>query len=436
MMLITKTTIAVILGGTGGHVFQEKAIKDPFLVHFSRADTQAVHEVIFAISQPNMETLVHVLEDVSDPSSLNYGKHWSKSQVADLTANKEGYNALMNYLHSKPDVIIGRQTLFGEYIFAKAPIHVWEDVFATTFHIYEVFIDGSRKEALKQIIRAEEYSLPVELEGHVSTVLNTVQFHGANAVQNEYIRDSKNGPIAAVSAQKESSEQSLLSSKESFLAQTPTRQPTATMQPTGLYAIGSVTPRFINQYYNVSSNTGNLQVSQAVYETNYEGYSPSDLKMFQKSFGLPLQAPNEHGSFFNYHNCTYRDCKHGNFMLQYIMGIAQNVKTIYDYELPDNNDFLSNWITSVSNTATPANVYSISWGIDELYVSPSFANLFNTEAIKLGVMGTTILTSSGNDGALPSKAQGNPSYCGYVPTFPSSSPYVVVVGGTNVSKNL
>ena len=115
------------------------------------------------------------------------------------------------------------------------------------------------------------------------------------------------------------------------------------------------------------------------------------------------------------------------------MGIAQNVNTIYDYELLDTYDFLMNWIISVSNTATPANVYSISWGIEEIYLSAAYADLFNMEAIKLGVMGTTILAASGDDGAVTREVRADFSYCGYVPLFPASSPYVVSVGGTNVS---
>jgi len=196
-----------------------------------------------------------------------------------------------------------------------------------------------------------------------------------------------------------------------------------------------VTPRLLPSYYNIISNTGSLQVSQAVYETDWEGFSPSDLTMFQTTFGLPQQAAktNQFGDFSS--DCSYGLCYEGNLDVQYIMGIAQNVETTYDYELTDQNgtDFLTNWIISVSNTATPANVYSISWGEKENYVSTSFADVFNTELIKLGVMGTTVLASSGDDGAVSSDARGNPSFCGYNPQFPASSPYVVAVGGTNVS---
>eukprot|EP01035_Chromulina_nebulosa_P015011 gene15011-19872_t len=95
--LVTATT------GKNLHVFQEKAKKDPSFLPLSRADKVAIHEVVFAISQLNMEQLIRVLDDVSDPSSSNYGKHWSKAQVAEFTANKKSYNAVMEYLHSKGD---------------------------------------------------------------------------------------------------------------------------------------------------------------------------------------------------------------------------------------------------------------------------------------------------------------------------------------------
>lgn len=93
-------------------------------------------------------------------------------------------------------------------------------------------------------------------------------------------------------------------------------------------------------------------------------------------------------------------------------------------------------------------------------MSPSVLEAFNTEAQKLGLMGVTILVSSGDNGAtgygckqgcdisLPISStncvcelstDSSSSYwsgenrwsgTGYVPKFPASSPYVTVVGGT------
>ena len=63
------------------------------------------------------------------------------------------------------------------------------------------------------------------------------------------------------------------------------------------------------------------------------------------------------------------------------------------------NDEMSSWMTSVANSVTPCAVYSISYGIQESSVYPSYATVFNTQAIKLGIMGSTVVVSSGDDGA-------------------------------------
>lgn len=46
----------------------------------------------------------------------------------------------------------------------------------------------------------------------------------------------------------------------------------------------------------------------------------------------------------------------------------------------------------------PPNVVSVSYGQDESTVTPAFANRQCLEYAKLGLMGTTILYSSGDDG--------------------------------------
>jgi hypothetical protein len=48
--------------------------------------------------------------------------------------------------------------------------------------------------------------------------------------------------------------------------------------------------------------------------------------------------------------------------------------------------------------------------------------------MKLGVMGVTIMASSGDDGAVSSQAADDPLNCLYSPSFPATSPYVTAVG--------
>ena len=43
------------------------------------------HEVIFAIKQKNMDKLTSILHDISNPYSPNYGQHWTRDEVVDLS---------------------------------------------------------------------------------------------------------------------------------------------------------------------------------------------------------------------------------------------------------------------------------------------------------------------------------------------------------------
>ena len=86
----------------------------------------------------------------------------------------------------------------------------------------------------------------------------------------------------------------------------------------------------------------------------------------------------------------------------------------------------------MANMKNPPLVVSISYSIDEDYISSGEIIAFNTQAIKLGVMGVTITASSGDDGANYYYSKLYPEYCGYVGSFPASNPYVLAIGSTQV----
>ena len=89
----------------------------------------------------------------------------------------------------------------------------------------------------------------------------------------------------------------------------------------------------------------------------------------------------------------------------------------------------------VANTAKPSLVYSISYGIEEVYVTASERDAFETQIIKLAAVGVTIVAASGDDGAISNKVRTGGA-CRYAPIFPASSPYVTAVGATMVSLRL
>lgn len=123
---------------------------------------------------------------------------------------------------------------------------------------------------------------------------------------------------------------------------------------------------------------------------------------------------------------AYADCVESNLDAQYIMGVAQNVPTIYWYT---DDDWLT-WVTQVADAAEIYDVYSISYAQYEFTISPSYGQSFDVEAAKIAVAGGTLFSSSGDDGVIGFIGRGNPDFCGYYAQFPTTSPYVTSVGGT------
>jgi len=386
------------------HVFKEHAILtmrgDVHRLH--RAQPEAKHSVIFAVSQRNIPELERVLLDVSDPTSENYGKHWTRAEVGAFTSNPVATKAVLDYLSSM-EVTIDHRTLYDEYITVTGSVAVWKALFNTEFNVYTLKThskpdtESSYKHAF---IRTESYSLPSELSEHVTAVFNTVQFPELRSRRRSTVRDSKKA----------------IDNNNNYNYYFDTSR--------------HVTPQLLYKYYNISNPFGSAQVSQAVFETGDDAMNPNDLTVFQQAFNLTVKAISQdiggHDSTLACNSQYYSDCYESNLDVQYIMAISQSTPTTYYYY-----DFISwsDWITTVADTANPSNVYSISWGSYEITVASSDKNSFKTEAIKLGVMGTTLVAASGDDGVIAPSIYG--SYlCGYYALFPASCPYVTAVGGT------
>ena len=115
--------------------------------------------------------------------------------------------------------------------------------------------------------------------------------------------------------------------------------------------------------------------------------------------------------------------------MQYIMTMSPYSPTTYWYT----DAWFTTFMRDLLNIAKPPKVISISYGTTETGMPASVYIAFDIEAIKLGIQGTTILVASGDDGVHDPQARADRSKCGYVADFPSSSPYLIAVGGTIVS---
>eukprot|EP01035_Chromulina_nebulosa_P017652 gene17652-23233_t len=130
------------------------------------------------------------------------------------------------------------------------------------------------------------------------------------------------------------------------------------------------------------------------------------------------------------------------------MGVAQSTVSIYWY-VEGGNPFLS-WITTVASESNPPMTNSISWGTEEQSVDSGTLSQFQTEAIKVGLLGVTVTVSSGDNGVSTISSSTSTCECnnpsgsniltwsvssswsgtGYFPSFPATCPYVTAVGAT------
>lgn len=367
------------------------------IILMGRAPSEELHEVIFIIHQKNMGELKRILYEVSDPTHSNYGNHMTSQDVAELTENRNSQEKVVAHLKVLGAKVVS-QTLNGECITACASIRIWEEMLDTKFYTYshQPKLDNNGRPML--FIRAQEYSVPDRLHEHVASVLNTIQ-------------------LPAIGSKKLSTLSPLIHVPTSFLSSRISQD-------------GFVTPDRINEAYRIETNVGHPRATQAVYETSGQYYSAEDLISFQKYFELPIQAVKESVGSVTHTAAACKNnyrCVEGNLDVQYITAVAQTPTLFYYTDL-----VMTLFLVSLVNKGNPPLVISFSYGISEVYISKGEYELFNSQAIKLGAMGVTLLFASGDDGVSTNSARNNPNGCGYAPFFPASSPYVTAVGATQV----
>ena len=399
-------------GITGSsHIFRENArglASGNIFQRMNRVDPTQLHDVIFAIQQKNIETLTGILHDISDPESPNYGKYMTRADIAELTGNPNARDEVLSYVMDAGAKIVS-ETSFGDYITASAPVSVWEKMFDTEFFTYSMSTTSGDE---NKYIRAEKYSLPSILHTHVESVFNTIQMPSDQAL-------SARNPSRILPLMIDPN------AGTNPVIQFPT------IHLPNVVSTLLLSPSLIIKEYNIDSNVSHPLATQAVLGVPTQFFSPMDLYRFQDSNSLPRRniTASYGGHIATKLECNInRDvCGLSNMDIQLMMSISGSPTIYYRTDLG-----LSAWLQEVSSVENPPLVISISYGFEEADVTVSEFDAFNIEAMKLSLMGTTLLAAAGDDGANSWKVRGNKNFCGYSPQFPASSPYVLSVGATQV----
>jgi tripeptidyl-peptidase I len=371
-----------------------------------RIPSTIVHEVMFLVKQRNMDKLIRILHDVSDPASKNYGNHLTKQDIDELTSNPKSHEEVIAYLKAAGATLIIDET-HREIIRTEAPIAVWERLLNTEFYSYsfqpsrESNKPGIVQQNSLNFIGSEQYYVPLGLNAHISSVANVIDiplFH--KRVPTKHIQSS-------------------------------------IFSEASTHYEGYMSPQLLNDIHGINENTGHPRATQLAFETTNNFFSPEDLSTFQKFYGLPIRAVNQ--SIGNVTRLAawckangYGVCAESNLDIQFMLAMADTPTIHYYFKWNSFSLFLSLLV----NSENPPLVVSISYLSDEYSNSQGEHDAFTDNAIKLGAMGVTIVVCSGDDGVASSKARNNAAKCGYVPLYPAGSPYVLTVGATQVIHRL
>ena len=294
----------------------------PDFIRKGRAVEYTDHEVLIAVKQLNIDVLEAEALNRNTPGHRNYRQWLSYNELGAIRDNIEGSQAIEDWLSANNVEV----TWSGVNMRATTTIGHWENLLMTTFHLYEDQKDGYGH---RQLARAERYSLPASIREHVHAFFEVselparITYHGA--VRDRHQKDSVGIEREVVALVPAESQNQQLRAHARRLSST---------------CAGQSTIQCLNSVYDVGSNIGCINATQAVFETSTESFSPEDLTQFQEDYDCTIQAALDVGGY-NETTCNTQDdtdsCYEGNLDIQYIMGIAQLTVSTY-YHVPGDTD--------------------------------------------------------------------------------------------------
>ncbi|PIL33248.1 hypothetical protein GSI_04698 [Ganoderma sinense ZZ0214-1] len=361
--------------------------------HTGSADPNQTLKLRLALVQGNVAELERQLYDVSTPSSSNYGKHLSKSEVQQLVAPAQGSVDAVNAWLKENGISAKTISAAGDWLSFEIPVSKANELFDADFSVFKH--DDTGVEA----VRTLSYSIPAELQGHLDLVHPTVTF------------PNPNGHLPVF------------------------KTPVKSKRQVDASCSSTITPACLQSLYNIPSDAATQSSNQLAVTGFIDQYAnQGDLASFLQQYRPDMSS----GTTFSLQTIDSgsnpQDSNAGveaNLDIQYTVGLATSVPTVFISVGNSNQDgdlggFLD-VINFVLGEDSVPNVMTTSYGQDESSISQKLAqNLCNAYA-QLGARGVSILFASGDGGV--SGSQSN-SCSNFVPTFPSGCPYLTSVGAT------
>ncbi|RDX54178.1 subtilisin-like protein [Lentinus brumalis] len=346
--------------------------------------------------QANESGLYMALLDVSDPTSTNYGRHLSTAEVWEYTAPRpESLQALTQWLHAN-GLAFSPTTHFGDMLHFKVPLERANALLDANFTTY------IHEPTNTTTIRTLSYALPVHLHGHITLVYPTTQFIPPVRLRGSPIHD---------------------------LVTTETDPPATCAQ--------AINPSCLQKMYNIPTDPATAQ-NNSLYISGLgqEIANIDDLKLYLSKFREDIHNPKFQVLSTDGAPNHGQGTLEANSDSQITVGLATNVpitylKTDKDADGVTADDLLDELRFLFTQDQLPS-VLTTSYVFQETEDLASFAKAMCNAYARLGAMGTSVIFAAGDSG-VAGGFLGDPAECvdkPFVPTFPSTCPYVTSVGAT------
>jgi tripeptidyl-peptidase-1 len=350
-----------------------------------------VLKVTFALkhTEAAQNTLHNRLMEISDPRHADYGKWLSIEQITEIMAPAQAnIDIVTNYLQShgvQSEVFVTR-----DMVIANISIATLESMLQTKFRSYE-------RKGLTVFRVDRAYRLPLEVAQVVDIVDPLIRFPPHNPIQSTRV---ESGAVGNWSDQ------------------------------CGAKCHGQITPWVIRQQYGMdAASSPSANSSVAVAEFQGQQFDYADLNSFADSCTLKQYQVNVVGTNDEKHCNLYAEaCVESLLDIEYLASLTQPIP-ISDYYLSTYS--LLDWIQVVNADKNAPWVHSVSYGNDEVQqTSVAYMQQVNTQFMQVTSRGITILFASGDQGVW---GRSGTSTGQFNPDFPAASPYILAVGGSDLS---
>ena len=395
-------------------VFREHAVVPHGWSEVERSFTpQDLIKLEIGLVQQNLDEAAALLHRISDPSHASYGQHLTADELHSLVSPHETSRESVRQWLRSHNVKSTRESHSSVSILV--PISTAERMLDAEYATYLQHRTG------KKLIRAKSYSLPRSLSGHVDIVQPTTLFGSLH-------------------------EQYKIESLPTFSSNNP---------------VVNVTPTSLRRLYKIGNTTAASPKSYVAVASYLEQYANfADYRQFADRFAPWVRQGPSNDSLFNVtsiqggQNLQELSLAGGeaNLDVQYLFGLTGGVARKTDFttggrppfnqdangQADSNEPYLAFLDTVLAPGYDLPDVISTSYGDDEQTVPESYARRVCDGFLQLGLRGTSLLFSSGDNGVgaggnvtaevcVTNDGKNKPTF---LPIFPATCPYVTAVGGT------